>query len=30
MHVPNLQTAPNNHLINIKTFLKKIDSHLEI
>ena len=29
MRVPNLHTAPKRHLIKIRTFLKKIDSHLE-
>ena len=29
MRVPNLHTAPNRHLIKIRTFLKKIDSYLE-
>ena len=29
MHVPTLHTAPRRHLIKIRTFLKKIDSHLE-
>ena len=29
MPVPNLHTAPKRHLIKIRTFLKKIDSHLE-
>ena len=29
MHVPNLHTAPKRHLIEIRTFLKKIDSYLE-
>ena len=28
MRVPNLHTAPNRHLIKIRTFLKKIDSCL--
>ena len=29
MRVPNLHTAPKRHLINIRTFLRKIDSYLE-
>ena len=29
MRVPNLHAAPKRHLIKIRTFLKKIDSHLE-
>ena len=29
MRVPNLHTAPKRHLIQIRTFLKKIDSHLQ-
>ena len=29
MRVSNLHTAPKRHLIKIRTFLKKIDSHLE-
>ena len=29
MCVPNLHTAPNRHLIKIRTFLKKIDSYFE-
>ena len=29
MHVPNLHIAPKRHLIKIRTFLKKVESHLE-
>ena len=29
MCVPNLHTAPKRHLIQIRTFLRKIDSYLE-
>ena len=29
MRVPNLHTAPKRHLIEIRTFLKKINSYLE-
>ena len=30
MRVPNLHTAPKKHLIKIRTFLKKIDSYLDV
>ena len=30
MRVPNLHTAHKRHLIKIRTFLKKIDSHLKM
>ena len=29
MHVPNLHAAPKRHLIQIRIFVKKIDSYLE-
>ena len=29
MHVPNLHTIPERHLIKIRTFLRKIYSYLE-
>ena len=29
LRAPNLHTAPERHLIKIRTFLKKIDSYLE-
>ena len=29
MRVPNLHTAPKRHLIEIRTFLNKIDSYWE-
>ena len=29
MRVPNFHTGPKRHLINIRTFLRKIDSYLE-
>ena len=29
MREPNLHTTPKRHLIKIRTFLKKIDSHFK-